>query len=105
MGDVVIYHYLWGGGWVSELITKTSYMSVLMLSVVVLLVISFISGWIKSDEMTLALEINTLSSPFFKIGLFSQRYTLDDGSVEDEIVIGLFFVNVTIIFWKEDSII
>ena len=92
-------------GGVSELKTKTSYMNVLMLSVGVLLVIALVSGWVKSDEVTFALEINTLKSPFFKLGLFSERFTLDDGSVEDEIVIGLFFVNVIIIFWKEDGII
>lgn len=78
-------------------------MNVLMLSVLVLLVISLVSGWIKSDEMTFALEINKLSSPFFKLGLFSDRFTLDDGSVEDEIVIGLFFINVVIVFWKDNN--
>jgi hypothetical protein len=34
------------------------------------------------------------------LGLFSQRYTLEDESVEDEFVIGLFFINVVFVFWK-----
>ncbi len=82
---------------------KTSYMNVLMLSVLVLLVISLVSGWVKSDEVTFGLELNKLNSPFFKLGLFSDRFTLDDGSVEDEIVIGLFFINVVIVFWKDNN--
>jgi len=78
-------------------------MSVLMLSIGVLLVIALVSGWVKSDEVTFGLEINTLKSPFFKLGLFSERFTLDDGSVEDELVIGLFFINVVIVFWKDNN--
>jgi hypothetical protein len=73
---------------------------IVIYALLVLLVISLIAGYIGSEEMTIGLEINTLMSPFFKIGLFSQRYTLEDGSVEDEIVIGLFFINVVMVFWK-----
>ena len=65
-----------------------------------LLMLSIVCGFIGSVEMTIGLEINTLRSPFFKIGLYSQRYTLEDGSVEDEVIIGLFFVNVVMVFWK-----
>jgi len=67
-----------------------------------LLGLSLVCGMIGSLEITFALEFNTLNSPFYKIGIFSERYTLDDGSSEDEIVIGLFFVNIIIVFWKND---
>lgn len=67
---------------------------------VFLFVAAVISGYRYSQEFTIGLEINTFKTPFYKIGLFSQRYTLEDGSVEDEVVIGLFFVNVVIVFWK-----
>lgn len=65
-----------------------------------LFVVAVISGYIDSEEMTIGLELNTLMSPFFKIGIYSQRYTLEDDSIEDEIVIGLFFINVVMVFWK-----
>jgi len=78
-------------------------MGVLMLSIGVLLVIALVSGWVKSDEVTFGLEFNALKSPFFKFGLFSERFTLEDDSVEDEVVIGLFFVNVIIVFWKDNN--
>lgn len=76
---------------------------VIMIIICVLLflfMVAVISGYIDSEEMTIGLELNTLMSPFFKIGIYSQRYTLEDDSIEDEIVIGLFFVNVVIVFWK-----
>jgi hypothetical protein len=66
-----------------------------------LLGLSLIFGTIGSQEITFALEFNTLNSPFYKLGIFSERYTLSDGSSEDEIVIGLFFVNISIVFWKD----
>ncbi len=66
-----------------------------------LLGLSLVCGFIGSLEVMFALEINTLSSPFYKLGIFSERYTLEDGSSEDEIVIGLFFVNISIVFWKD----
>ena len=69
-----------------------------------LLILSIVCGLIGSLEITFALELNRLNSPFYKIGMFSERYTLEDGSSEDEIVIGLFFVNISIVFWKEASI-
>tara|TARA_R110000868_G_C10936038_1_gene766704 strand:- start:1656 stop:1904 length:249 start_codon:yes stop_codon:yes gene_type:complete len=69
-----------------------------------LLGLSVICGTIGSLEITFAFEINTLNSPFYKIGIFSERYTLADGSSEDEIVIGLFFVNISIVFWKNANI-
>lgn len=73
---------------------------IVLYALLFLLVISVVSGYIGSEEMTIGLELNTLMSPFFKIGLYSQRYTLEDGSVEDEVIIGLFFINVVIVFWK-----
>ena len=69
-----------------------------------LLILSIICGTIGSMEITFALEINKLNSPFYKVGLSSERYTLTDGSTEDEIVIGLFFVNISIVFYKNAPI-
>jgi hypothetical protein len=69
-----------------------------------LLILSIVCGIIGSLEITFALEVNTLNTPFYKIGIFSERYTLDDGSSEDEIVIGLFFVNISIVFWKNSTL-
>lgn len=77
------------------------YMNIVLLSIGVLLSISLIHGWMGCNDVTFGLEINLLNSPFYKLGIFSERYNLEDGSVEDEIIIGLFLININIIFWKE----
>ena len=59
-----------------------------------------VMGYIGSAEISFGLEINTLNSPFYKLGITSQRFILEDGSSEDELLIGLFFINIVIVFWK-----
>ena len=78
-------------------------MIILIGAIVILLVISVVYALLHSKELTFGLEINTLTSPFYKLGLFFQRYTLEDGTVEDELTIGLFFVNIVIVAWKENE--
>jgi hypothetical protein len=65
-----------------------------------LIFLALVFGFVGSVEMTIGMELNTLNTPFYKIGIFSQRYVLEDGSVEDELVIGLFFVNIVFLFLK-----
>lgn len=77
--------------------------SVLVGAIVILLVISIVYAFINSSELTFGLELNTLTSPFYKLGLFFQRYSLEDGTVEDELTIGLFFINIVIVAWKENE--
>lgn len=68
-----------------------------------LLVIAVIAGAIGSMEITIGFEFNLLNSPFYKIGLFSTRHSLEDGTYEHELTIGLFFVNIVLVFWKEEK--
>lgn len=75
-------------------------MEIVVWVVVFLLVMAVVMGISGSMEITLAIELNKLNSPFYKVGVFYQRYDLDDGAVEDELTIGLFFVNVVMTFWK-----
>jgi len=77
-------------------------MNIVIVVLVFLSLVSLVYGWISSWEVTIGIELNRLNSPFYKIGIFSQRYTLEDGSVEDEFTIGLFFINLTFVFWKGD---
>ena len=77
-------------------------MSILLISLAVLVVISFIAAYVQCDEMVIGFELNLLNSPFYKIGIFSERFTLSDDQIEDELTIGLFFVNITFTFWRQD---
>ena len=65
-------------------------MSILLISLAVLVVISFIAAYVQCDEVVIGFELNLLNSPFYKIGVFSERFVLQDNQIEDEIVIGLF---------------
>ena len=65
-----------------------------------LIFLALVFGFVGSVEMTVGMGLNTLNTPFYKIGIFSQRYVLEDGSVEDELIIGLFFVNIVFLFLK-----
>ena len=75
-------------------------MMIILLSIGFLLIVALVFGFIGCEEISFGLEINTLNSPFYKIGIFSDRHILTDGSVEDEIIIGLFFINIVVIFYK-----
>jgi hypothetical protein len=67
-----------------------------------LIVLALVFGFINSRELTIGLELNTFNTPFYKLGIFSERYILEDGEgYEDEIVIGLFVININITFYKE----
>ena len=71
-----------------------------IIGIVFLVVLALVMGFRGCHQMDIALEINTFQSPFYKIGIFSERHMLEDGSVEDEVVIGLLFVNIVVVFWK-----
>lgn len=78
-------------------------MSVILISLAVLVVISFVAAYVQCQEMVIGVELNLLNSPFYKIGIFSERFYLPDNQIEDELVIGLFLVNITITFWRQEE--
>lgn len=73
---------------------------IIIIALLVLVVIGLFFGFVGSREVSFGLEINRLNTPFFKIGIYSDRYVLEDGSYEDEVAICLFFIHITFIFWK-----
>jgi hypothetical protein len=68
-----------------------------------LVIMPIVVGAIGCMEVTIALEFNLFNSPFYKIGVFSERYTMEDGTYEHQVAIGLLFMNVVIVFWKEED--
>lgn len=75
-------------------------MNIIIIALVVLIVIALFFGAIGCREVSFGIEINKWSTPFFKLGLTSERFSLDDGSVEDEIGVHLLFISFVVIFWK-----
>lgn len=78
-------------------------MSVVLISLAVLVFISFVAAYVQCQEMLIGFELNLLNSPFYKIGIFSERFYLPDNQIEDELTIGLFLVNITITFWRQEE--
>lgn len=70
-----------------------------MYGLLVIVVIALVLGWWKSEEFEIALEINMFTGPSFKIGVTSERYYTQE-DVQDEVIIGLFIVNVIFTFHK-----
>lgn len=73
---------------------------VVLYALVFLVIVALVFGYVNCEEVTFGLELNTLQTQFYKVGVTSQRFTLEDGSVEDELLIGLFFINIVVVFWK-----
>jgi hypothetical protein len=50
------------------------------------------------------IEMKQLSTPYYHIGLsFTEHTTEDPEYIEQELVIGLFIVNILVIFYKEKN--
>ena len=65
-----------------------------------LLVLALVYGFKGYRELTFIFEAKTYDNPYYHTGLSFNNYKLEDGSTEEELIIGLFFVNVIMVFWK-----
>jgi hypothetical protein len=80
---------------------KTNNMIYIILTL--LIVTSLVHGFSKYNEIDFALEINLFKSPYFLIGLSYTEFNLDDKSVERELRLGFFFINICIVFWIDNQ--
>lgn len=75
-------------------------MEMLYLFLVIVTIVSLVSGSYKVRRLDIAVELNALNSPYFYLGLsFNEYYTSD--YKEQEFIIGLFFINFSFIFYKD----
>jgi hypothetical protein len=76
-------------------------MGTFIVILVVYLFIAIMNASVGCEDYSIALEVNTFSSPFcWKMGMFKERFITTDG-IEDEVNIGLFFINIVFVFYKE----
>jgi hypothetical protein len=76
-----------------------------MVYVIVFLVISsLLIGLYKSIHLQLIIELNTLSTPYYNVGIsfYSEEDDEDSSIVIEKVCIGLFFINLIIIFYKKN---
>lgn len=57
-------------------------------------------GYRNVQHIEIGLEIKRMSNAYFNIGLSFDVHPLDNGCEEQEIKLGLFFVNFVVIFAK-----
>lgn len=65
-----------------------------------LLLLALIYGFKGYRELTFIFEAKTYDNPYYNTGLSFSKYILEDGSTEEELIIGLFFINIILVFWK-----
>ena len=80
---------------------KTNNMIYIILTL--LIVTSLVHGFSKYNSIDFALEINLFKSPYFLIGLSYTEFNLDDDSIERELRLGFFFINICIVFWIDNE--
>ena len=74
-----------------------------MIILMVILALVFISvhfGWKDSTQVDILIEIKSMSHHFFHLGL-SHTQHVEEEYIEEEFVIGLFFINFVVVFFKE----
>lgn len=79
-------------------------MEIVLLVLGLLLIGSIVIGYIEFIYMDFIVEIKSISTPYYHIGLsFTEHTTTDPEYIEQELIIGLFFVNILVIFYKEKN--
>jgi len=75
-------------------------MEYVSLFVLIVLIGAIISGINQMRRLELAIEFNLLNSPCFNIGISCNEYYTPE-YIEQEVLLGLFFINFSLIFYKE----
>jgi hypothetical protein len=69
-------------------------------SIAVMLLTSIYIGWKDSEQIDIMIEFKYLSNPWFNLGLSFQSVPQED-HIQEELIIGFFFINIVIVFFKE----
>lgn len=77
----------------------------LLIGLALLFFISLLYAVHNTDEYQIALNLNLMNTPYYKIGLFSSRTIIqlqdEPPYVQDEIVIGLLILELELTFYKD----
>ena len=79
----------------------------MLIGLILLFIISLLYAIHNTQEYGIALNINLMNTPYYKIGLFSSRTFVhpndedEEPFIQDEIVIGLLIIEIELIFIKE----
>lgn len=65
-----------------------------------LLIITYVQGMSDCISLEVFMEIRTMKSPYYTIGM---SFNPDVDGVYDELVFGLFFINLVFVFYKKQE--
>ena len=71
-----------------------------LIFILIWIVTAMVIGWRDSSQIDIMIEMKYLSNPFFNIGVSFEQQILED-HVQQELIIGMFFVNIVLVFFKE----
>lgn len=75
-------------------------MSVFLLFIGLLIVLSIFVGVYNVLEVDINIGVKQWDSLYFQIGVNFVEHTLEDGNIEQELSINLFFITINVIFYK-----
>jgi hypothetical protein len=65
-----------------------------------LLFIPIIFGSSNAQQIDFIIETKHLAAAFYKIGIYYEPVPREDGIIQEDFCIGLFFVNIYFVFYK-----
>ena len=57
-------------------------------------------GWYNSAQIDVMLEMKLFNNPYYVLGVSFDAEEVEEGYVIEELLIGLFFINIVVIFHK-----
>lgn len=69
-------------------------------SIAFMLLTSLYVGWKDSEQIDILIEFKYLSNPWFNLGISFESIPQED-HIQEELVIGFFFINIVFVFFKE----
>jgi hypothetical protein len=75
-------------------------MDVLLVFVGMLFLMAIVIGLRGYEEIDIEIGVKQWSSPYFQFGIQFIEHSLSDGNIEQELSLNLFFLNISIIFYK-----
>ena len=77
---------------------------VTLIVLIVLLVTSLVVGFSGFLEIDFIIEVKRLSNPYYSIGMSFNEVPSQEEHVDvEELIIGLFLINIVLIFYKEKN--
>ena len=75
-----------------------------LLFIICMVIMSIGFGVSRYEVIDFILEFKSFSNPYYNVGIsFTEHTTEDPEYIEQELIVGLFFVNVILVFYKEKN--